>query len=124
MRPSFTFAFLLILFLSLLFWYIIAHSFYDVQIDTQKSFLSDGCTLFPEGNWSACCVQHDVYYWQGGSAQKRREADRELQECFYNQTDNQILALFVYSGVRVGGVPYIKTPWRWGFGWEYGRGYR
>jgi hypothetical protein len=23
-----------------------------------------------------------------------------------------------YAGVRLGGAPWLPTPWRWGYGWE------
>jgi len=28
------------------------------------------------------------------------------------------------AGVRVGGSPYYPTPYRWGYGWPYARGYK
>jgi len=27
------------------------------------------------------------------------------------------------AGVRVGGMPYLPTPYRWGYGWPYPRLY-
>jgi hypothetical protein len=27
-------------------------------------------------------------------------------------------------GVRMGGSPYFVTPYRWGYGWSYGRNYQ
>lgn len=27
------------------------------------------------------------------------------------------------AGVRIGGSPYFPTPFRWGYGWAYSRGY-
>jgi hypothetical protein len=29
----------------------------------------------------------------------------------------------MFAGVRVGGSPYFPTPFRWGYGWSYPRGY-
>jgi hypothetical protein len=26
--------------------------------------------------------------------------------------------------VRIGGSPYLNTPFRWGYGWPFGRGYK
>lgn len=118
------FAGIFIFFLVMIFWYIIAYSFYDTQLDVKKDFVTDGCTMIPDGSLKECCVTHDEAYWQGGSQEMRKSADRELQTCTDDVKDNQFLAYIIYGGVRVGGVPYIKTPWRWGFGWEYGRGYR
>ena len=28
------------------------------------------------------------------------------------------------AGVRVGGTPYLPTPFRWGYGWPYPRFYK
>jgi hypothetical protein len=30
----------------------------------------------------------------------------------------------MYRGVRAGGTPYLPTPYRWGYGWRYLRGYK
>lgn len=40
------------------------------------------------------------------------------------KTKNHALAEAMYLGVRVGGGPEIKSPFRWGYGWPYGRGYQ
>jgi hypothetical protein len=106
------------------FWYVIAYSFYDQQLDTMKKFSSDGCTFFSDDNIKDCCVAHDRGYWVGGSANDRKKSDTDFQKCVYNKTQNKTLSHILYFSVRAGGVPYIKTPWRWGFGWEFGRGYR
>jgi hypothetical protein len=28
------------------------------------------------------------------------------------------------QGVRAGGSPSLPTPYRWGYGWPFGRGYQ
>jgi hypothetical protein len=28
------------------------------------------------------------------------------------------------QGVRAGGSPSLRTPFRWGYGWPFGRGYQ
>lgn len=34
------------------------------------------------------------------------------------------MASVFYSGVRMGGTPWLPTPWRWGYGWDdWPRGY-
>jgi hypothetical protein len=30
----------------------------------------------------------------------------------------------MYKGVRLGGSPYFPDWYRWGYGWNYGRGYK
>ncbi|MGR9051604.1 MAG: hypothetical protein ACU84J_03065, partial [Gammaproteobacteria bacterium] len=94
------------------------------------SFRSDGCSLFPDGTptqtdlWCACCIKHDIAYWQGGTRAQKRVADQSLRECVERQTGNSVLADTMYYGVTVGGLPVFPTWYRWGYGWSYGRGFR
>lgn len=93
-------------------------------------FTSDGCTLFPDGTpddrnkWCDCCQIHDLAYWQGGSADERKQADLTLRDCIWQRTGDQALAETIYIGVRAGGHPAFPTWYRWGYGWDYGRGYQ
>ncbi len=105
-------------------WYIIAYAFYDEARDTQNAFVTDGCTLFVDGVMRTCCVAHDHAYWQGGSSGERKHADEILRACVQSTTQSNVLAYSMYVAVRIGGTPYVQTPWRWGFGWTFGRGYR
>ena len=81
-------------------------------------FISDGCTGFPDGNYYDCCVVHDREYYFGGSWKERWRSDKKLFRCvaakpkFYNK----LVAPLMWLGVRVGGVPWLKTRFRWGFG--------
>ncbi len=94
-----------------------------------KPFVSDGCSLYPEGPlgrsdvWRTPCVTHDRSYWQGGTWRERLEADwrfcREVAAC-----SHPVDGLAMFLGVRFGGTPYLPTRWRWGYGWDYPRGYR
>ena len=34
------------------------------------------------------------------------------------------IAHIMLAGVRMGGSPYTPTPFRWGYGWPYGRFYQ
>lgn len=85
-------------------------------------FRSDGCSLFPDGNYRVCCEAHDRAYWCGGSREQRREADLELARCVAGKGHLRLGEL-MRRGVRLGGVPWLPTPWRWGFGWPFGHGY-
>jgi hypothetical protein len=94
-----------------------------------KPFTSDGCSLFPDGTveqqelWLTCCVAHDFDYWQGGSATQRERSDARLKQCV-KEVGEPIIASMMLAGVRVGGSPYLPTPFRWGYGWPYPRGYK
>ncbi|WP_020676809.1 hypothetical protein [Geopsychrobacter electrodiphilus] len=93
-------------------------------------FTSDGCSLFPDGTfrdrdkWCDCCLNHDLAYWQGGSAEARDRADVTLRDCVLTRTNDPHLAETMYLGARLGGLPDFPTWYRWGYGWPYGRGYQ
>jgi hypothetical protein len=67
---------------------------------------------------------HDLSYWRGGTEEDRLTADRNLRTCVEQKTGDHALAETMYLGVRAGGGPHINTPFRWGYGWPYGRGYK
>jgi hypothetical protein len=98
--------------------------------NTFAPFTTDGCSMFPnrsivnEKDWCDCCLAHDLAYWRGGSEAERLKADQALRTCVATKTKNDALAETMYLGVRSGGGPQVKTPFRWGYGWPYGRGYK
>lgn len=83
--------------------------------------MSDGCSLWPDGNYRDCCVAHDGAYFRGGGLGARREADRLLYRCVRSKGRgyNPIIAPLMWIGVRIGGVGWLPTPFRWGFGNRY-----
>ena len=84
---------------------------------------TDGCTLVPDlPDTAACCHQHDVVYWRGGSRSERLQADTTFRSCI-NAASHPVFATIYYMGVRVAATPYLPVPWRWGFGWDYFRDY-
>ncbi|UXR64686.1 helicase [Bdellovibrio bacteriovorus] len=91
-------------------------------------FTSDGCSMSPNGTpkepeaFLQCCVRHDYHYWQGGTVEQKAGADEELRSCISNASDKKTGDLY-WVGVRVGGGPEFKTPFRWGYGWRQHRGY-
>ena len=97
--------------------------------DTLRPFTTDGCILFPNGTpehknlWLQCCVEHDHAYWLGGTYQDRVTADKRLKQCV-SSLDRKFIAEAMKIGVRVGGSPWLPFPFRWGYGWPYGRGYQ
>lgn len=95
-----------------------------------SDFTSDGCSLFPDSSlinaddWCQCCLQHDIAYWQGGTEDERLAADEALRDCVLERTGDAQLAEAMYLGVRMGGSPYFKNWYRWGYGWNYERKYQ
>jgi len=95
-----------------------------------QPFSTDGCSLFPDrsllsrADWCSCCVVHDLAYWRGGTADERLKADQEFKSCVLAASGRQELADLMFAGVRAGGGPYFFTPYRWGYGWSFGRLYR
>jgi hypothetical protein len=96
-------------------------------------FTTDGCSggmtllwrlLFARvPPWEGSCVEHDKWYWRGGSAATRRMADRELMASV-TKRGYPFAAFLMYYAVRLGGHPLLPLPWRWGYGWKYPRGYQ
>jgi hypothetical protein len=86
-----------------------------------RSFATDGCTGWPDGDLVQCCVEHDIAYWCGGTADQRRTADELFRDCAREQSPAQ--SGLVYYTVRVWGVPWLPTSWRWGYGHAFGGGY-
>ncbi len=82
------------------------------------NFKSDGCSLFPDGDYLDCCVAHDKAYYVGGSWTKRWRADKKLFKCVVAKKGlkHKIIAPLMWLGVRVGGVHWLPTSFRWGFG--------
>lgn len=83
------------------------------------SFVSDGCSCSPDGDWVECCVRHDLAYWYGGTREQRKAADLELRRCVAEEAGHPSWAHVMYLAVRSGGVWWLPAPFRWGFGWDY-----
>ena len=86
-----------------------------------RRFVTDGCSAFPDGDWAACCVEHDLPYWCGGTRTERAAADEALQICVTERSG--LLARAMQLGVRVGGHPLWPSYWRWGYGRPWPAGY-
>lgn len=86
--------------------------------DPPPDFVSDGCSLFPDGNYRDCCVAHDRDYYKGGSCKERRASDDRLYQCVRKKGRwyNKFVAPIMWVGVRVLGTSFLPTPYRWGFG--------
>lgn len=83
-----------------------------------RPFTTDGCTLWPDGDWGSCCLEHDIAYWCGGTSAARQRADDALRACVETR-QGEWFATMTYLGVRVGGGSWLPAPWRWGYGWDW-----
>jgi hypothetical protein len=88
----------------------------------ERPFLTDGCSMWPDGVWQECCVAHDMAYWCGGTEDHRKSADDRLAACVSAEYAGWMAAL-MRAGVWVGGPPWIPARWRWGYGHRYPAGY-
>lgn len=92
-------------------------------------FETDYCTSFPEGTkdhpdlWAHCCLEHDLYFWAGGTKVDRDEADLGLRACV-EATGEIHIARLMYLGVTLGQLSPVKFETRkWGNGWGEERKY-
>ena len=114
---------------SLLFLFLISVTPVATYAAELAPFTTDGCSMFPDGSgkdkelWLSCCEDHDLSYWRGGSEVQRRVADESLEQCVTAKGFPKLAAL-MFVGVLVGGSPFLPTPFRWGYGWPYLRGYK
>lgn len=60
------------------------------------------CTMWPDGRYNSCCVEHDIAYMKGGTWRERREADKALFHCV-REHSNLFNACLMYVGVRIAG---------------------
>ena len=91
-----------------------------------RSFSSDGCTAWPDDVVRACCTEHDMAYWCGGTRKERKRTDARLRECVkeaYGEWPGPLVGWIMQAGVSGGGSPHLPTYWRWGYGHAYGAGY-
>jgi hypothetical protein len=84
-------------------------------------FTTDGCSLWPDGAWVDCCVEHDIAYWCGGPAVTREHADLALRDCVSHGAS--CVSSLMYVGVRAGGAPWRPFAFRWAYGWDWPHGY-
>lgn len=89
-----------------------------------KPFLTDGCTGYAEGTradpnlWRHCCVEHDLYFWAGGSKEERKQTDLRLKSCVEKTGEIQHAHL-IYLGVTLGGASPIQFKTKqWGHAFE------
>lgn len=88
-----------------------------------KPFVTDYCTLYVEGTraqpnlWRHCCVEHDLYFWAGGSLEDKKATDLRLKSCV-EKTGATTQAALIYAGVVIGGRSPIRIKSKqWGNTW-------
>lgn len=90
---------------------------HTTPLELKRSFVTDGCTGYPDGTWRECCVQHDLALWAGGTSLERELADRELKSCV-EEHGGQLQANLMWLGVRIGSYSPVKLPGKqWGNAW-------
>jgi hypothetical protein len=87
----------------------------DTRQDPPPDFKGDGCSLFPDGDYGDCCLAHDRDYYRGGTKAERKASDKRLAQCVHAK-GHKYISKFMYLGVRIGGMAWFPTPFRWGFG--------
>jgi len=87
----------------------------DTRQDPPPGWIGDGCSLWPDGDYRECCEAHDRDYFRGGTKSERKASDKRLRQCV-RAKGHKYISKFMYYGVRIGGVSWLPTPFRWGFG--------
>lgn len=97
---------------------------YSAEKEVLKPFLTDYCTAYAEGTrekpelWKHCCVEHDLYFWAGGSKDDRKKTDLRLKSCV-EATGAHTQARLIYMAVSIGGSSPIRFKTKqWGHAWE------
>lgn len=82
------------------------------------NYVSDGCSWFPDGDYVDCCVEHDKDYFFGGTWRERRASDKRLVACV-SKKGHKYISKMMWLGVRLGGVAFLPSTFRWGFGKDW-----
>jgi hypothetical protein len=94
------------------------------HVNKLKPFTTDGCSVWIDGTvtdpylWRHCCVAHDKAYWIGGTNLERNKADEAILACV-SDVAGKAMGSYMYFFVSTGGGPFLITPYRWGYGWDF-----
>ena len=69
--------------------------------------------------WRQCCEIHDEAYYYGGSKEQKKTADEKLGVCVTKVVGSQFFGKTMQIAVKIGGGPYLPTPYRWGYGEDF-----
>jgi len=101
-----------------------------LKADTLNYFDSDFCTGYLEGTrqnpglWKHCCLEHDLYFWAGGSKKDRSMSDKRLKACVVS-TGQKFHAQLIFLGVHLGSLsPFKIRSKQWGNGWTDRQAYK
>lgn len=107
----------------LLFIFAATFSSFSNARATLKPFITDYCTAYAEGTrespdqWKHCCVEHDLYFWAGGSLVDRKQTDLRLKNCV-EDAGAPVQARLIYAAVTIGGQSPIRFRTKeWGHAW-------
>ena len=107
-------------------WYLTANQFYvknyAPNLDS-KGMCSSVISLIWKKT-AECCPGYDEKYAYGGNRESRKAADYQLKSCALEHGIEEKSATVLFYTARRLGTPYIDTPWRWGYGYDFGKGYR
>ena len=81
-----------------------------------KPFETDYCTMFMEGTWGHCCLEHDLRYWIGGTKKEQLQSDIQLRSCVA-ESGGDFMANAIYYAVRAGHYSPVKHKYKWSWGW-------
>lgn len=84
--------------------------------DELLPFKTDYCTMFVDGNWGHCCLDHDLRYWIGGTIEEQNTSDNKLRSCVLDAAGS-FWANLIFHGVRLGHHSPVKSPYQWAWGW-------
>ena len=70
------------------------------KISYLKDFVTDGCTMAPDLEFSECCDTHDLDYSTTDTT--RAQADRRLRQCIHKK-GYPFLSIVYWIGVRLMG---------------------
>ena len=73
---------------------------------------SDGCTMWPDGNYVSCCHEHDESYAKGGTWRDRLKADWKLAKCVKDKK-HPVVAPLMFVGVRILGSLLWPYHMKW-----------
>lgn len=101
-----------------------AHAALAQNNEIIRPFATDYCTAYAEGTrekpdlWKHCCVEHDLYFWAGGSRDDRKATDLRLKHCV-ESTGQVRIARLIYAAVSLGGSSPIRFKTKeWGNAFE------
>jgi hypothetical protein len=108
--------------LSIFLLFLTLNSYADQDL-VPNPFATDFCTMYKEGPankpdaWKHCCVEHDLYFWAGGSLEDKKTTDLRLKSCV-DKSGYPGQARLIYTAVTIGGASpiHIKDK-QWGNAW-------